>query len=324
MDSLLVSVIVPAYQAEPYLAQCLDSILGQTHKNIEVLVVNDGSRDKTGEICDAYAQKDSRIRAFHKENGGVSSARNVGLANAKGQYVVFCDSDDTLREAYVEHLLKLARDNDCQMAYCARAFWEDRTSYETAGVPDPNAPIIMESRQAMENLLRSRYIGGSPWCWLIERSLLEGLSFDPALHLDEDYTFILQVLSRAKQICIDKTVLYNYYVNAQGIVRSKFNAKHLTSIDACETMQVFLREQGLLDRMQIHMDSRFVVCAVLLLRKLRRNKELQKQYAPALCKVIRQHFNGKSKKFLTRQVQIHALLAKIHYKLYYAVIDLKK
>lgn len=324
MNKPLVSVIVPAYQAEPYLAQCLDSILGQTHKNLEVLVINDGSRDNTRQICDEYAQKDSRIKAFHKENGGVSSARNVGLANATGEYVVFCDSDDTLRSAYVEHLLKLAQDHNCQMSYCARAFWEDRTTYETAGVPDPNAPIIMESRQAMENLLRSRYIGGSPWCWLMERSLLDGLSFDPALHLDEDYTFILQVLSRAKQICIDKTVLYNYYVNAQGIVRSKFNPKHLTSIDACETMQAFLKEQGLLDRMQVYMDSRFVVCSVLLLRKLRRNKELQKQYAPQVCRVIREHFNGNSRKFLTRQVQIHALLAKIHYKLYYAVIDLKK
>lgn len=324
MEKALVSVIVPAYKAEPYLAQCLDSILGQTYENIEILVINDGSPDKTGEICDAYAQKDSRIRVFHKENGGVSSARNVGLANAAGEYVVFCDSDDTLRDEYVSHLVKLATENNCQMSYCARAFWEDRASYETAAVPDLNPPKIMGSRQAMENLLRSRYIGGSPWCWLMERALLDGLSFDPALHLDEDYCFILQVLSRAKQICIDKTVLYNYYVNAQGIVRSDFNPKHLTSVDACEKMEAFLREQGLLEQMKDSMDSRFVVRAVLLLRKLRRNKALQKQYAPALCRVIRQHLNKKSKVFLTRQVQIHALLAKLHYKLYFGVIDLKK
>ncbi len=324
MEKPLVSVIVPAYQAEPYLSQCLDSILGQTHENLEILVINDGSPDKTGEICDIYAQKDSRIRVFHKENGGVSSARNVGLANATGAYVVFCDSDDTMRDAYVEHLVKLARDNNCQMSYCARAFWEDRTSYETVGVPDLNPPKIMDAQQAMENLLRSRYIGGSPWCWLMERSLLEGLSFDPALHLDEDYYFILQVLSRAKQICIDKTVLYNYYVNAQGIVRSDFNPKHLTSVDACEKMETFLLQQGLLQPMKDSMDSRFVVRAVLLLRKLRGNKTLQKTYAPQLCRVVRQHFNSKSKVFLTRQVQIHALLAKIHYKLYFAVIDLKK
>ena len=324
MDKPLVSVIVPAYRAEKYIAQCLDSILGQTYENLEILVIDDGSPDKAGEICDAYAQKDSRIRVFHKENGGVSSARNVGLANANGQYVVFCDSDDTLRDAYVSHLVKLARDNDCQMSYCARAFWEDRTTYETVPVPDLNKPVIMESRQAMVNLLRSRYIGGSPWCWLMERALLDGLSFDPALHLDEDYTFILQVLSRARQICIDKTVLYNYYVNAQGIVRSDFNPKHLTSMDACEKMQAFLKEQGLLPGLKDSMDSRFVVRAVLLLRKLRRNKDLQKQYGPTLCKAIRQHLNSKSKVFLTRQVQIHALLAKLHYKLYFAVIDMKK
>lgn len=324
MEKPLVSVIVPAYQAEPYLTQCLDSILGQTYGNLEILVVNDGSRDKTKEICDAYAQRDSRIRPFHKENGGVSSARNVGLANATGEYVVFCDSDDTMRREYVSHLVKLARENACQMSYCARAYWEDRTSYETAPIPDPNPPVIMEGKAAMENLLRSRYIGGSPWCWLMERKLTEGLSFNPALHLDEDYTFILQVLSRAKQICIDKTVLYNYYVNPQGIVRSDFNPKHITALHACEVMEGFLKKQNLLDTMKPSMDSRFVVRCVLLLRKLRGNKALQKQYAPALCKVIRQHFNRKSRIFLTRQVQIHALLAKIHYKLYFAVIDLKK
>ncbi len=324
MEKPLVSVIVPAYQAEPYLAQCLDSILAQTYENLEILVINDGSRDKTGEICDAYAKKDSRIRPFHKENGGVSSARNVGLANATGAYVVFCDSDDTLRDGYVAHLVGLARDNNCQMSYCARAFWENRSSYERTGIPDPNPPMIMGGRQAMENLLRGRYIGGSPWCWLIERSLLDGLSFDPALHLDEDYTFILQVLSRAKQICIDKTVLYNYYINAQGLVRSDFNAKHLTAVDACEKMEAYLEKTGLLQQMKDSMDSRFVVRAVLLLRKLRGNKTLQKTYAPQLCRVVRQHFNSKSKLFLTRQVQIHALLAKIHYKLYFTVIDLKK
>lgn len=324
MGKPLVSVIVPAYQAEAYLPQCLESILNQSYENLQILLINDGSQDKTGEICDAYAQKDSRIQVFHKENGGVSSARNVGLSHATGDYIAFCDSDDTLRDAYIAHLVKLAQENNCQMSYCARAYWEDRSTYETVGVPDRNPPIIMESRQAMANLLRSRYIGGSPWCWLIERSLVEGLSFDPSLHLDEDYTFILQVLSRAKQICIDKTVLYNYYVNPQGIVRSHFNPKHLSAVKACEEMERYLQQLGLLEQMKSSMDSRFVVRCVLLLRKLRGDKALQKQYGPQLCKVIRQHLTSKSRAFLTRQVQLHALLAKLHYKLYFAVIDLKK
>ena len=110
MEKPLVSVIVPAYQAEAYLPQCLESILNQSYENLQILLINDGSQDKTGEICDAYAQKDSRIQVFHKENGGVSSARNVGLSHATGDYIAFCDSDDTLRDAYIAHLVKLAQE----------------------------------------------------------------------------------------------------------------------------------------------------------------------------------------------------------------------
>lgn len=92
----MISVIVPVYNVERYLARCIESILSQTYTDFELLLIDDGSKDKSGSICDEYALKDSRIRVFHKPNGGVSSARNVGLDNARGQWVAFCDSDDWL------------------------------------------------------------------------------------------------------------------------------------------------------------------------------------------------------------------------------------
>lgn len=101
-----VSVIVPVYNVEKYLHRCIDSILTQTFTDFEVLLINDGSKDRSGEICDEYAKKDSRVKVFHKENGGVSSARNVGLDNARGDLICFCDSDDFVTKDWLALFVK--------------------------------------------------------------------------------------------------------------------------------------------------------------------------------------------------------------------------
>ena len=103
MPDGLISVIVPVYNSEQTLNRCIDSILGQTYRNFELLLINDGSKDCSGEICDKYARKDSRVKVFHKENGGVSSARNVGLDNARGEWITFCDSDDTVTAEWLQN-----------------------------------------------------------------------------------------------------------------------------------------------------------------------------------------------------------------------------
>ena len=103
MSDSLISVIVPVYNSEQTLHRCIDSILGQTYRNFELLLINDGSKDRSGEICDEYARQDSRVKVFHKENGGVSSARNVGLDNARGDWVTFVDSDDWVGDTYLDN-----------------------------------------------------------------------------------------------------------------------------------------------------------------------------------------------------------------------------
>ena len=110
MDSPIISVIVPVYNVEQYLPHCIDSILTQTFTDFEVLLIDDGSTDNSGRICDEYAKKDNRIRVFHKENGGVSSARNVGLDNAEGEFLGFVDGDDILSPVYLMILLKALED----------------------------------------------------------------------------------------------------------------------------------------------------------------------------------------------------------------------
>ena len=115
----LISVIVPVYNVENYLRECLDSIVAQTYRNIEVILVDDGSKDSSGKICDEYADKDNRIKVIHKENGGVSAARNTGLDIAKGEWISYVDSDDYIESTMIETLICLAKKNDVELAMCS-------------------------------------------------------------------------------------------------------------------------------------------------------------------------------------------------------------
>lgn len=117
-----VSVIVPVYNTEKWLARCIDSILAQTFTNFELLLINDGSTDSSGAICDEYAEKDSRIRVFHKPNGGVSSARNLGLDNATGEWITFCDADDWVENNYIYDLIMKAEETDADIVMCNLLF----------------------------------------------------------------------------------------------------------------------------------------------------------------------------------------------------------
>ena len=326
MKKPLVSVVVPAYQAENLISQCIESILNQTYENLEILIVNDGSTDRTGQICDDYAQKDDRIRVFHKENGGVSSARNMALANATGEYVVFCDSDDTMRKAYVEILLKNALENDCQVSYCGHGSWYNRESYETEATPPPPSVLpfmFMDSDQAIANMLIGYRIGGCPWGCLVKRSLLEELFFDTSVHLDEDHLFAAQFLSRAEKICSDKTALYNYYGNPNGVTHAALNPKQLTAITACEKIESFFQSIGRYEKLKEYIDARFIYCTLLLLRRCKDDKQLQKRHGARFGKTIRKHLNRKSLSHLARSMQISALVVSLHYKLYFFLLQRK-
>ena len=118
MNTPLVSVIVPVYKAEAYLHKCVDSLLAQTMTDFEVLLIDDGSPDRSGAICDEYAAKDSRIRVFHKENGGVASARQVGIENVRGEYTIHADPDDWVEPTMLEELYAKAKEDDADMVIC--------------------------------------------------------------------------------------------------------------------------------------------------------------------------------------------------------------
>ena len=147
-DSELISLIIPVHNVEKYLYECIESVICQTYTNLEIILIDDGSKDKSGEICEEYGKKDNRIIVIHQENGGVSSARNIGLEVAKGKYISFVDSDDYIEKTFIEELYKKIKENDAQISMCGLNKIDDNN--EILGTYGYSKDFI-DGRELLEN-----------------------------------------------------------------------------------------------------------------------------------------------------------------------------
>lgn len=200
------SIIVPVYNAEKYLSHCIDSILAQTLQDFELILVDDGSTDLSGKICDSYSQSDSRVKVIHKENGGVSKARNVGITAASGDWLGFVDADDWLAPAMYDKMRQIAINSKADIVYCD--FFAVK-KYETAPVTQP------EHSGDNLSLVKSFIMRGWTVVWnlLIRRNLVvaNNLKFNEKIKFGEDFVFLLEGLLLAKKI--DKIAEPLYYYN---------------------------------------------------------------------------------------------------------------
>lgn len=204
-ETPFVSIIVPVYKAEQCLARCVDSILWQTINNWELLLIDDGSPDNSGVLCDKYAEKDERIKAFHKENGGVSSARNLGLEKAQGEYVTFIDADDYVSEDYIE---KMAACASADLIICGFTN-EGETTFKPDAVKIED---LNNNNPFLYTLFEVPYYLDTPWCKLFKNEILRQnkLSFDRKLKLSEDTLFCYQFVSKIHTISVVPDSLYTY------------------------------------------------------------------------------------------------------------------
>ena len=232
----MISIIVPIYNAENYLKSCLDSVLSQTFKDFEVLMVNDGSTDSSATICQAYVECDSRFRYFEKENGGLSDARNYGLDRAQGAYITFLDADDFLFENYLEKLYQasLLSDSDILIGGYCRFDGSDFYFYNDHFKSD--SVISFTSAQAiqiLDSMLDVPFLTFSTaWGKLFKRGLFDELRF-PYGKYAEDQFLIWKLYMRADNIHVFNNASYVYRMNPSGL-SSVFSLKHLDYIDAIE------------------------------------------------------------------------------------------
>lgn len=236
----LISVIVPVYKVEAYLCKCIDSILAQTYTNLEIILVDDGSPDNCPAICDEYAEKDSRVRVIHKENGGLSDARNAGLNICSGEYISFVDSDDWLEPDMYEKLLANMIQFGTEMSVCGVSDdVEENGNYRSVKVSDYGDKTFAESNvEAMK-----RYFLGSWAAWdkLYKASLFNGIRY-PVGEINEDEAIVLQLLEKCSKVVYTNDVCYHYIRRPDSITTAEFNPQKLIWVKHCQDNLEWIRE----------------------------------------------------------------------------------
>ena len=237
MRSKTISVIVPIYKVESYLDRCVQSLVDQTYPQLEIVLVDDGSPDRCGAMCDEWAKKDSRIKVVHKPNGGLSDARNAGMEAATGEVIGFVDSDDWVAADMYEKLLQALEQDGSDIAACGVGMvWEDDTpsrmlTHDFVGV--------LTREQAQAALLEETHLLQPVWYKLYRRDIVEGLPFAVGKY-HEDAFWSYQAIGRAQSVSVIPDVGYYYLQRAGSIMGASYSLKRLDAIEAaCERQQYF-------------------------------------------------------------------------------------
>lgn len=240
VDTAKISVIVPVYKVEPYLDKCISSIVNQTYKNLEIILVDDGSPDNCPAMCDKWAEKDSRIRVIHKTNGGLSDARNAGMAIATGELMTFVDSDDWIAPDMYEHLYqRLAEDNSDIAACGVQMVWEDKTPSRML-MRDGNC--ILNQEEAMQAIIEESWLKQPVWYKLYKTELVRDILF-PVGKYHEDVFWSYQAVGRAQRVSVSDHIGYYYLQRGGSIMGAGYSLKRLDAVEAKVQRCAYIQEQ---------------------------------------------------------------------------------
>ena len=298
MNDSLISVIVPVYKTQQYLDRCVSSIRNQTYENLEIILVDDGSPDRSGEMCDALALEDSRIRVVHKENGGLASARNAGIDAMTGEYAAFVDSDDDIAPEMIRSLYDLCVQHQAQVACCGieRVNDQGHVNYFNENVTDF---LLLTREGAMAELLENYRVTNSVCDKLIHKSVFDGLRLTEG-YIYEDFDVMYRCLHRADRVVYTGAPYYRYYLSQGSILRSTFNAKQFDLVRAARKRLAFFEQEypQMLDTVRV----KFLEMGLEILYQSRNTpscSQLRQELEADLRKMLKEYPNlpmGKSMK----------------------------
>ncbi len=293
----IISIIIPVYNVETYLARCMDSIFAQIFQDFEVILVDDGSPDNCPALCDAYAEQDSRVVVLHQENSGQAVARNRALDIAKGEYIAFVDSDDWVHPQYLEVLFNNAQQHGAAISVCEHRKAQAPEAFHTV---DNNVFVFEGKEYVKKSLLRE--IANNAWILcdkLFHRDCFATVRM-PEGRINEDNAIVYKLLYEANTVVCTEEPLYYYFQNAESTVNQAFRVKHLDWLLVPEEMIVYFTEKGdkvlldkanrmyltelasMLRKVKTHLQDKAIERE--LLRKLRRQYRLEKKKYPITMK----------------------------------------
>ena len=273
VDNGLVTVIVPVYNVECYLDKCISSIVQQSYNNLEIIVVDDGSTDGSPAICDGWAARERRIRVIHKENGGLSDARNAGLAVATGEYISFVDSDDWIKPQFIETLLVSLQAGKADIAECG-VVYVDEQEHILRERCYPEKKAVKSKIEALKSLIKEEGIYQTVWNKLYKRDVLEGILFEKGKCNEDDF-WTYQVFDRAERLIVTSDKLYCYLQRESSIMGTGYQIKRLDGLKArFERMEYLQKYKELADftKARIFYDCMFHFQAALKWLKMPEQK----------------------------------------------------
>ena len=224
-----ISVIVPVYRVEPYLNRCVQSIVDQTYRNLEIILVDDGSPDNCPAICDAWAARDSRIKVIHKENGGLSDARNAGMTAAAGEYIGFVDSDDWIEADMYRLLYENMVEHDSDISACGvEMVWDNGTPSQ---ILTKAGSCVMDVQEAMRSLIQETWLKQPVWYKLYKRKLIQEIPF-PVRKYHEDVFWSYQAVGNARKVSVFDRLCYHYMQRDGSIMGEEYSVKRLDALEA--------------------------------------------------------------------------------------------
>ena len=265
MPDRTVSVIVPVYNVEKYLPGSIESIQNQDYSELEIILVDDGSPDKCGAICDEYAERDSRISVIHKANGGLSDARNAGIDASTGKYITCVDSDDLIDHRYVSRMMELMT-KEVDMVVCAPFLFSDEAELKNVNSSSAEMPDIFETVAALREMLSQHGYDFEPSAWgkLYRRNLFgKDLRF-PVGKYCEDLALTYRLVDRSRKIVRTKEKLYFYRQRPSSILHQQFNEKMLSILDVADEMREYILRTH--PELRKNVDSRVIsaYCHILI------------------------------------------------------------
>lgn len=270
MDELI-SIIVPVYNVEQYLDACLMSILKQTYNNIEIILVDDGSTDRSGKKCDEYAEKDSRIKVIHKENGGLSDARNKGISVSNGSYIMFLDSDDIVSSNIVDYLYRVHEETLADIVICdsVHCYPDKKIIFE-----EENQRTIFKPEEAIAEMLYQRSFLVSAWGKLFRRDVFDDILF-PYGMLFEDSAVMYKIFDHANKIAYGNARLYGYMHREGSITTKKFSKKDCDILVICQQITEYMSNRNV--KLQAAARSYYTAAAFRVYLNAPRNGEFEKE-----------------------------------------------
>lgn len=231
-NTALISVILPVYNIAGYLPACMEALLKQTYARLELILVDDGSTDGSAALCDGYAEADARVAVWHKPNGGLSDARNYGIARARGAYITCVDPDDTIDADYVAYLYGLIIKYGAKMSVCQHRVWQNGRVLHEYGA---NGDALLNAKACVGRMLYHDVIDTSAWGKLYAAELFDGVQY-PVGRLFEDIATTYKLMMRAGEVAVGWESKYNYMLRESSIVYSAFNPRKLDLLEMTDGM----------------------------------------------------------------------------------------